>query len=197
MDRGLADWKNAAGDGPGRTIRECEVESGVPQGTVLGPTLFTIYIDDLEAEIERRKLEVLIKKFADDTKGAKIIQKQEDNHKLQEALDCLCEWADEWGMSFNYGKCKIMHIGKNNPRHEYFMRGNKLTTTEEERDVGVIFTSNLKPSAQCSKAAGTATSVLNQLKRNFHFRDGIFLSIYTSNMSAHTLSFRPKHGPHG
>jgi hypothetical protein len=76
-----------------------------------------IYIDDLEAEIERRKLEVLIKKFADDTKGAKIIQKQEDNHKLQEALDCLCEWADKWGMSFNYGKCKIMHIGKNNPRH--------------------------------------------------------------------------------
>ncbi len=138
---------------------------------------------------------MLIKKFADDTKGAKIIQKQEDNHKLQEALDCLCEWADKWGMSFNYGKCKIMHIGKNNPRHEYFMRGNKLTHTEEERDVRVIFTSNLKPSAQCSKAAGCATSVLNQLKRNFHFRTGIFLSIYTSNMSAHTLSFRPKHGP--
>jgi hypothetical protein len=100
----------------GEQSEECDVESGVPQGTVLGPTLFTIYIDDLEAEIERRKLEVLIKKFADDTKGAKIIQKQEDSNKLQEALDCLCEWADKWGMSFNYGKCKIMHIGKNNPQ---------------------------------------------------------------------------------
>ena len=84
----------------GELSEECEVESGVPQGTVLGPTLFTIYIDDLETEIERRKLEVLVKKFADDTKGAKIIQKQEDNHKLQEALDCLCEWADKWGMSY-------------------------------------------------------------------------------------------------
>jgi hypothetical protein len=170
----------------GELSEECEVESGVPQGTVLGPTLFTIYIDDLEAEIERRKLEVLIKKFADDTKGAKIIQKQEDNHKLQEALDCLCEWAEKWGMSFNYGKCKIMHIGKNNPRHEYFMRGNKLTTTEEERDVGVIFTSNLKPSAQCSKAAGCATSVLNQLKRNFHFRDRhIFVNLYKQYVRPH------------
>jgi len=88
----------------GEQSEECDVESGVPQGTVLGPTLFTIYIDDLETEIERRKLEVLIKKFADDTKGAKSIQKQEDSHKLQEALDCLCEWADKWGMSFNYGK---------------------------------------------------------------------------------------------
>ncbi len=174
----------------GELSEESDVESGVPQGTVLGPTLFTIYIDDLEAEIERRKLEVLIKKFTDDTKGAKIIQKQ-DSHKLQEALDCLCEWADKWGMSFNYGKCKIMHIGKNNPRHEYFMIGNKLTTTEEERDVGVIFTSNLKPSAQCSKAAGCAASVLNQLKRNFMDRH---MSIYTSNMSAHILNFRPKHG---
>jgi hypothetical protein len=68
------------------------------------------------------------------------------------------------------------------PRHEYFMRGNKLSTTEEERDIGVIFTSNLKPSAQCSKAAGCATSVLNQLtelKRNFHFRDRhIFVNLY-------------------
>jgi ribonuclease P/MRP protein subunit RPP40 len=103
----------------GEQSEECDVESGVPQGTVLGPTLFTIYIDDLEAEIERRKLEVLIKKFADDMKGAKIIQKQEDSNKLQEALDCLCERAEKWGMSINYGKCKIMHIGKNNPRHEY------------------------------------------------------------------------------
>jgi ribonuclease P/MRP protein subunit RPP40 len=100
-------------------------------------------------------------------------------------------------MSFNYGKCKIMHIGKNNPRHEYFMRGNKLTTTEEERDVGVIFTSNLKPSAQCSKAASIATSVLNQLKRNFHFRDRhIFVNLYKQYVRPH-LEFRPKHGLHG
>ena len=71
----------------GELSEECDVESGVPQGTVLGPTLFTIYIDDLEAEIERRKLEVLIKKFADDTKGAKIIQ------KLKTATSCRKPWT--------------------------------------------------------------------------------------------------------
>ena len=74
------------------------------------------------------------------------------------------------GRSFNISRCKIMHVGKNNPRYEYTMRGVKLRVTEEERDIGVVITKNLKPSEQCSKAAGRATSVLNQLKRNFHYR---------------------------
>jgi hypothetical protein len=108
---GRTQWVSVQGE----QSEEFDVESGVPQGTGLGPTLFTIYTDDLEAEIERRKMEVLIKKFADDTKGAKIIQRQEDSNKLQEALDCLCEWADKWVMSFNYGKCKVMYMAKTTP----------------------------------------------------------------------------------
>ncbi len=96
----------------GEQSEESNVDSGVPQGTVLGPTLFSVYIDDLESEIERRKLDVLVKKFADDTKGAKVIRSPEDRDKMQTALDCLCDWAETWGMAFNYGKCKVMHVGK-------------------------------------------------------------------------------------
>jgi retron-type reverse transcriptase len=163
----------------GEQSEESSVDSGVPQGTVLGPTLFSVYIDDLESEIERRKLEVLVKKFADDTKGAKVIRSPEDRDKMQTALDCLCDWAETWGMAFNYGKCKVLHVGKKNPNYEYFMRGTKVRTTEEERDVGVTISANLKPAAQCTKAAGTATSVLNQLKRNFHYRDRFtFVRLY-------------------
>jgi len=108
----------------GRTQRVCihgeksgegPVDSGVPQGTVLGPPLFTIYIDDLEVEIKRQQLDVKIVKFADDTKGGKVVVNTEDRDKLQQALDGLCDWVDKWGMSFNLEKCKVMHVGVHNP----------------------------------------------------------------------------------
>jgi ribonuclease P/MRP protein subunit RPP40 len=108
------------------------VESGVPQGTVLGPTLFSIYIDDLEAELKKLKLGVKIMKFADDTKGGRKVDCEADRDSLQRALDCLREWAERWGMSFNTDICKIMHVGLHNPTFEYTMRGTKISTTEEE-----------------------------------------------------------------
>jgi hypothetical protein len=180
----------------GELSSECEVESGVPQGTVLGPPLFTVYIDDLETEIERRRLDVLVKKFADDTKGAKVIRGAEDRDKMQEALNCLCDWADSWGMAFNYSKCKVMHVGRKNPKYDYFMRGTKVSTTDEERDVGVLISSNLKPSAQCTKAAGMAMSVLNQLRRNFHYRDRhTFLRLYKQYVRPHLEFSSPAWSP--
>jgi hypothetical protein len=66
------------------------------------------------------------------------------------------------------------------------MRGVRLEETEEERDIGVAVTKNLKPSAQCSKAAGRATAVLGQLRRNFHYRDRYtFLRLYKQYVRPH------------
>jgi ribonucleases P/MRP protein subunit RPP40 len=175
---------------------ESSVDSGVPQGTVLGRTLFSVYIDDLESKIERRKLDVLVKKFADDTKGAKVIRSLEDRDKMQTVLDCLYDWAETWGMAFNYSKCKVMHVGKKNPNYEYFMRETKVSTPEEERDVGVTVSANLKSAAQCTKAAGTATSVLNQLKQNFHYRDRFtFVRLYKQYVRPHLEFSTPAWAP--
>jgi hypothetical protein len=91
----------------------------------LGPPLFTVYLDDLEDEVIEKLLDVLVMKFADYTKGAKVIEGEEDRQKLQKALDCLCDWADRWGMAFNFEKCKIMNIG----RH----KTHSLSTTCEEK----------------------------------------------------------------
>jgi hypothetical protein len=144
----------------------------------------------------RRQLDVLIQKFADDTKGAKIVTSIEDRDKMQQALDCLCEWADKWGMAFNLAKCKVMHVGANNPGYEYQMRGTTISTTNEERDIGVMVTPTLKPSVQCSRAAGRASAVLNQLKRNLNYRDRhTFLMLYKQYVRTHLEFSSPAWSP--
>lgn len=90
---------------------------------------------------------------------------------MQQALDNLSTWASRWGMEFNVPKCKVMHLGHNNPHNEYLMDGQRLETTEEEKDIGVTVTGTLKPSAQCARASKTAQSVLSQISRAFHYRD--------------------------
>jgi len=152
------------------------VRSGVPQGSVLGPVLFLLFINDLDTAAAGIDV---VKKFADDTKLGHRADTAERREELQRALNNLCIWADRWGMQFNVKKCKVLHLGPNNPGHVYKMNGQDLLTAEEETDVGVVIRKNLKPSAQCAKAARTAQAVLGQLARAFHYRDRhIFWRLY-------------------
>ncbi|MFN9943210.1 MAG: reverse transcriptase domain-containing protein, partial [bacterium] len=100
-----------------------DVLSGVPQGSVLGPILFLIFINDLDAATSVIRV---MKKFADDTKLGHTVNSDVERGELQEALDKLCRWADLWGMEFNVKKCKVMHVGHNNQRYQYTMGGEVL-----------------------------------------------------------------------
>jgi len=89
-------------------------------------------------------------------------------------------------MSFNELKCHVMHLGPHNPKNSYTMNGTMLNTTEMERDIGVLVSSNMKPNQQCKKAAQTATAVLGQITRSFHFRDRhVFRSLYLQYVRPH------------
>ena len=143
-----------------------EVLSSVIQGSVLGGILFDIFIDDIDDVL----IGILIKKFADDSKLAKMIKDAEDARSLQENLDKICQWAETWKMSFNIKKCKVMHFGKNNIRYGYKMNGRDLEEVKEEKDLGVWMEEDMRPSKQCKVAAQSANWALGQLSRAFHFR---------------------------
>ena len=141
------------------------VESGVPQGTVLGGPLFTVYNKDIDELIK-----LFLRKFADDLKAAGIVNNTDQARFFQENIDLFVEWAKKWLMEFNIKKCKIMHLGKSNPRVAYYMDGVMIAETEAERDLGVWFDTTLKPSLQCEIAAKEANKVLGLIGRSFHFR---------------------------
>ena len=159
------------------------VTSGVPQGSVLGPLAFLVFINDLDEETD---LVSLIKKFADDTKLAHKVSCHQDAAVLQAALDNLCDWADRWGMAFNTAKCKVMHVGRGNIKANYTMQGQALSITEQERDIGVLVSHDLKPSRQCAEAARRGNAVLGQIARAFHYRNRYtFLSLYKQYVRPH------------
>ena len=108
------------------------VLSGVPQGSVLGPILFLVYVNDLEEGVIGKIL-----KFADDTKLFTKTKEIGDKIFLQDDIDKLVKWSEKWQMLFNFGKCKCIHIGPGNTSMTYEMGGTILSTTVKEKDFGV------------------------------------------------------------
>jgi hypothetical protein len=163
-----------------------DVASGVPQGSVIGPLLFLLYVNELPNIVICG-----MKMFADDTKLYRTIREENDTVTLQGDLDKLSEWSRDWLLKFNAGKCKTMHIGSRNKDHTYSVlkeNGDRidLETTVEEKDVGVWITSDLKPSFQCAKAAKKAMSALGLVKRSFkHIDKSSFLRLYNCYVRPH------------
>ena len=142
------------------------VLSGVPQGSVLGPILCLVYIDDLEEGVTGNIL-----KFADDTKLFRKTKEIGDKQKLQDDIDKSVRWSEKWQMLFNFGKCKCLHTGPRNTGKNYEMGGTILSKTVKEKDLGVSMNSNMKVSEQCRIAASKGNQVLGMIRRNITYKE--------------------------
>ena len=138
---------------------------GIPQGSVLGPILFVIYINDLPD-----KLNSDCYMFADDTKVFNEIRCDEDSEKLQHDMEELENWSDKWLLRFHPDKCKVLSAGKRKTgRFEYKLCNTKLQYTEKEKDIGVVVDNQLNFEDHMNEKINKANSIMGLIRRTFTY----------------------------
>ncbi|MCW4309234.1 MAG: reverse transcriptase domain-containing protein [Candidatus Thiodiazotropha endolucinida] len=147
----------------GECSDEVPVSSGVPQGSVLGPILFLLYINDLPDNVQSQ-----VRLFADDTAVYLTINGPDSSAILQKDLDQLQQWEALWDMEFNPGKCQVLHITRSqNPiKTQYTMHGQVLESVPTARYLGVDISTNLSFNTHINRITANANKSLGFIKRN-------------------------------
>jgi hypothetical protein len=147
-----------------------QILSGVPQGSVLGPMLFLVYINDLPDALIS-----CIKLFADDTKLYSSVSSNTNIDLLESDLQSLMNWSGDWDMEFNASKCSVLHLGNKNIIHKYKCSSQgvivELANSSSERDLGIVMDSKLDFGCHINNIVNKANRQLGLLKRSFVIRD--------------------------
>ena len=152
----------------GCTSEWLPVTSGVPQGSILGPLLFLIYVNDLPACLSP---ETACAIFADDTKIFKQDDSCRDQEDVQKDIDRVISWGESWGLTFNKAKCTVLHITGHQDvvNYQYTINNQTLPTTEDMNDLGITVTPNFKWNLHISKITARAEKQLWMVIRALGF----------------------------
>ena len=147
----------------GESSEPAPVTSGVPQGSVLGPILFLVFINDMPDCVKS-----CCRLFADDSIIYRSINSDEDAAILQGDLDALQKWETDWGMSFNPSKCQILHVSRKrkSKKRSYQLKGSILKEVDDATYLGVDVSKDLSWHKQCNKVAAKGNRMLGFVKRN-------------------------------
>ena len=144
--------------------------SGVPQGTVHGPLLFSLYINDISSDTES-----VIRLFADDCACYRKIKDEKDTMKLQRGIDRLGSWARKWGMKLQPVKCNMMQLTRKRIKTiyaSYTLGGNNFENVENIKYLGVTITSDLRWNTHVRNVCTEANRTLGFLRRNLYSKRG-------------------------
>ena len=154
-------------------VRGCKsswrkVTSGVPQGSVLAPVMFAIYINDMTEGITS-----YMNLFADDAKIMRRIANEGDCETLNQDLEKIKDWSSRWNMEFNIKKCSVMEFGKSERRirGNYLLGDEKIQKRTEEKDLGVTISNKLSFEKHISKITGETYNLLRNIKLAFSYID--------------------------
>ena len=152
-----------------------DVTSGVPQGSVLGPILFLIYINDIDSVCSGN---THLQLFADDAKLYSGINIDVASVPLQQSLDKLCAWASDWQLTINISKCAVLSISTIAPVsvHSYFINGIPIPHQATSCvDLGVTISHNLKFNDHINSIVSRARQRISILFRGFASRNNDIL----------------------
>ena len=150
------------------------IVSGVIQGSVLGPLLFLLYINDV-ADIFGSNC--VSKLYADDIKLYSVLNNPLDYSDLQSNLNSLQQWSDKWQLSISYKKCNVLYLGKQGikPQVDLLLGDNTLPQADSVRDLGVIVDSRLKFDVHINHNVTRANRMANLIHKCFTSRDSFTL----------------------
>jgi len=165
-----------------------DVISGVPEGSVLGPVLFSIFMNDMPEEVQSK---ILL--FADDAKLYYRIRHLADCHQLQHDLDSLQAWADRWQLRFHPGKCKVLYIGQNHRDFRYTMTQDgtrvELEPSRLEKDLGIWIDDKLRLNAHAEKAANTGSRIIGLIRRTYTHLDEQSMSMLYKSLCRPSVEY--------